>query len=246
MSPAGRRTVLLLKAAVLALFLAGIGGYFLYGSPYLSSANVAAHRDFLLDYTRQNYWQVLLATAAIYLAATALSIPGGPLRSLATGFLFGPWVGGGVVIVSATAGATLAFLGARYLFAETVQRHLGARGAAIVSGFAANAFHYLLFLRLVPIFPFWLVNLAPGLTPIRTRTFVAATALGIAPASFVMTSFGKFLAGPHPIEDLESVEKMLLENPITIAALVFGLLVLVSVRFAGRHDRKASSPRLPR
>jgi len=233
----------LLKAAICAIFLAGIGGYVLYGGPYLNSANLAAHRDFLLDYTHQHYWPMLLATATIYLAATALSIPGGPLRSLATGFLFGPWVGGGVVIVSATAGATLAFLAARYLFAEAVQRHLGARGAAIVQGFAANAFRYLLFLRLVPLFPFWLVNLAPGVTPIRTRTFVAATALGIAPASFVMTSLGQFLAGAHPIADLEYFEDMLLHSPITIAAVICGLLALISVRLTRRRAQKTSSRR---
>lgn len=228
----------LAKAAVVAVFLAGIVAYLHYGSPYLSSANIAAHRDFLLEYTRHHYWPMLLATAAIYVVATALSIPGGPLRSLATGFLFGPWVGGAVVVFSATIGATLAFLGARYLLAETVQRHLGTRGRTIVRGFEANAFRYLLFLRLVPLFPFWLVNLAPGLTPIRTRTFVAATALGIVPASFVMTSLGQLLAGPEPIKDLESIEEMLLENPFSIAAVVFGLVALISVRFSSR-GRKA-------
>lgn len=243
MSGTTKRRRLLFKVAVLAVFLAGLGGYFLYGSQYLGGTNLAAHRDVLFDYTRQHYWPMLLATAAIYLAATALSIPGGPLRSLATGFLFGPWVGSGVVIVSATAGATLAFLSARYLFAEAVQRRLGARGALIVSGFAANGFRYLLFLRLVPLFPFWLVNLAPGVTPLRTRTFVAATALGIAPASFVMTSLGRFLAGPHPVEDLESFEHMLMDSPITIAAIICGVLALLSVRFSERRRRKANSAR---
>lgn len=243
MSGGRHRRRLLPKATLLAVVLAGLGVYFLYGHQYLDGPTLAAHRDLLVAYTRQHYWPMLLATAAVYLAATALSIPGGPLRSLATGFLFGPWVGGGVVIVSATAGATLAFLGARYLFAEAVQRRLGTRGARLVSGFAANGFRYLLFLRLVPLFPFWLVNLAPGVTPLPTRTFVAATALGIAPASFVMTSLGRFLAGPHPIDDLEYFENMMRGSPITIAAIICGVLALVSVHLTAQRRAKRTSPR---
>ena len=234
MNGASRR--FLTKLALLAIFAGALGAYVLFGRQYFGGENLAAHRQFLLDYTHGHYWQMLLATTAVYVAATALSIPGGPLRSLATGFLFGPWVGGGIVVVSATAGATLAFLSARYLFAESVQRRLGRRGEQLVRNFTANAFHYLLFLRLVPLFPFWLVNLAPGLTPMPTRTFVVATGIGIVPASFVMTSLGQFLSASHPLEDLSYFEDMVMDNPITIAAIAIGLLALLAALLNARRN----------
>ena len=80
------------------------------------------------------------------------------------GFIFGRWVGTVLVVVAATVGATLVFLAARYLFADAARRRLGALGEKINAGFTENAFSYLLFLRLVPLFPFFLVNLAPAFT----------------------------------------------------------------------------------
>ncbi len=91
------------------------------------------------------------------------------------GFLFGRWVGTVLVVVAATIGATLVFLAARYLFADAARRRMGALGEKINAGFTENALNYLLFLRLVPLFPFFLVNLAPAFTSISVRTFVVGT-----------------------------------------------------------------------
>ena len=85
------------------------------------------------------------------------------------GFLFGRWVGTVLVVIAATIGATLVFLAARYLFADAARRRMGALGEKISAGFTENALNYLLFLRLVPLFPFFLVNLAPAFTKIRLR-----------------------------------------------------------------------------
>ena len=106
------------------------------------------------------------------MGAIAFSLPGGLVLSLTMGFVFGRWVGTVLVVFAATIGATLVFLAARYIFADAARKRLGALGEKINAGFTENAFSYLLFLRLVPLFPFFLVNLAPAFTSIPLRTFV--------------------------------------------------------------------------
>ena len=127
-----------------------------------------------------------------------------------------------LVIFAATIGATLVFLAARYLFADAARRRMGALGEKINAGFTANAFNYLLFLRLVPLFPFFLVNLAPAFTNVASRTFVLATFIGIIPGTFVFVNLGQTLGRIDSLSGLLSVE--------TIGAFVLlGLLALVPV-----------------
>jgi uncharacterized membrane protein YdjX (TVP38/TMEM64 family) len=145
---------------------------------------------------------VLVGAMLVYAAATALSFPGAVVLTLAAGFVFGPWVGTAVVVAGATVGATLAFLGARYLFADAARRRMGPRLRKLAAGFEADGFSYMLFLRLVPAFPFWLVNLAPALTSLGTRTFVAATAIGIIPGSFVYCYLGARLSTLRSLSDV--------------------------------------------
>jgi uncharacterized membrane protein YdjX (TVP38/TMEM64 family) len=158
----------------------------------------------------------------VYTAATAISVPGAVLLSLATGFLFGRWVGTGVIVISATIGAALVFLAARYLFADAMRAKLGGKLRELSDGFARDAFSYLLFLRLVPLFPFWLVNLAPAFTDIRLSTYVAATAIGIIPGAFVFANLGQSLGRIQSTAQLVS--------PETLGALaLLGILALVPV-----------------
>nr|WP_240978667.1 TVP38/TMEM64 family protein [Longimicrobium terrae] len=152
---------------------------------------------------------MFLAVLLAYTVATALSFPGGVLLSLAVGFLFGRWVGTGLVVVAATVGATLAFLSARYLFADAMRQRMGPRLARLSRGFEENAFNYILFTRLVPLFPFWLMNLVPAFTPVRVRVFIVATAIGILPGSFVFTNLGESLASIESAGDLLSAQTLL-------------------------------------
>jgi len=158
------------------------------------------------------------------------SLPGAALMTLLGGFLFGSVLGMLYVNVGATIGATLAFLASRYLFHDWVQRRFGDRLAAFQAGFSRNAFSYLITLRLIPLFPFFLVNLLSGLTNVRTRTYIAATALGIIPGSFVYTFAGRQLGTINSVAEIAS--------PGVLLALTFlGLLSLSSVlyrKFAGR------------
>ena len=157
------------------------------------------------------------------MAATAFSVPGALVLSLTMGFLFGRWLGTVLVVIAATIGATLVFLAARYLFADAARRRMGALGEKINAGFTENALNYLLFLRLVPLFPFFLVNLAPAFTTISVRTFVIGTLIGIIPGSFVFVNLGQTLGRIDSLSGLLSTE--------TIAAFVLlGALALVPVR----------------
>ena len=124
------------------------------------------------------------------------------------GFVFGRWVGTVLVVFAATIGATIVFLAARYIFADAARKRLGALGEKINAGFTENAFTYLLFLRLVPVFPFFLVNLAPAFTSIPLRTYVLATFLGIIPGSFVFVNLGQTLGRIDSLQGLVSVETL--------------------------------------
>lgn len=209
------------RIALAATVAAAFAAFFLLGgSRWLSLDALQANRERLADFTDRHFAAVLAGAALVYAAATALSFPGAVVLTLAAGFLFGPWVGTAVVVTGATVGATLAFLGARYLFAEAARRRMGPRLRRLAEGFEADGFSYMLFLRLVPVFPFWLVNLAPALTPLGTRTYVAATAIGIVPGSFAYCYLGARLSTLRSVSDVY-------RDPRWLAAL--GMLAALSL-----------------
>ncbi|MFB3884092.1 MAG: TVP38/TMEM64 family protein [Thermodesulfobacteriota bacterium] len=211
------------KIFILCIFAGGFAAFFILGGHrYLNFETIKANRALLLTYTQNHYWGMLAGSVVVYTASTALSLPIATVLSLAIGFLFGLWVGIGIIIFSATLGATLVFLAARYLFAETAQRRMGATGKKIISGFHENAFNYLLFLRLVALFPFWLVNLAPAFTPIKLRTYVVATAIGITPGSFVFANLGQSLGSIETPRHLLSLRTL-------SAFMLLGVLALIPV-----------------
>jgi len=210
-----------LKLLVVFVFVGGLGAFFgLGGEQWLSLEALQSNRDQLLGYTATHYWLMVGIALAVYTASTAFSIPGGAVLSLAMGFLFGRWIGTVLILVAATLGATIVFIAARYLFADAARRRLsGGVGARIIGGFHDNAFHYLLFLRLVPVFPFFLVNLAPAFTPIPVRTYVIATAIGILPGSFVFANLGKSLGRIDSLNQLVSAETLLAFTLLGVFAL---------------------------
>jgi uncharacterized membrane protein YdjX (TVP38/TMEM64 family) len=221
------------RAALLVLLVGGVAAFFALGGEHLVTLDaIKLHRDTLLQFTRAHYVVALAAAFAIYVGVVALSIPGAAVLSLAVGFLFGRWVGTALVVLAATLGATAVFAAARYIFADAARRRLGAVGERINAGFTANAFSYLLFLRLVPAFPFFLVNLAPAFTTIPARTFALATLIGIIPGTFVFVNLGEALGR---IDSLQG-----LVTPQTLGALaLLGLLALLPVAWKRRSARHA-------
>ena len=140
-----------------------------------------------------------------------------------------------MILFSATLGAASVFLAARYVFAEAAQRRMGPHAKKIIEGFHKNDVNYLLFVRLVPLFPFWLVNLAPAFTPMKNTTYVAATALGILPATFVFTNLGQSLGRIDSPAQLLSFRTM-------SALILLGFLALIPVvlkRYPSKKEKTA-------
>ena len=157
---------------------------------YLSLEQIAKNRDALRALVAHHYIWALLAFGAIYIAVTALSLPAASLVTITGGFLFGWLMGGLIAVVSATIGAAIIFLIAKSSFGDVLQARAGPWLKKLAKGFSEDAMSYLLFLRLVPVFPFWLVNLAPAFLGVRLTTFVAGTFVGIVPGTFAFAFLG--------------------------------------------------------
>lgn len=160
---------------------------------YLTLEHLAANRESLRDLIAGNYALALVAFVALYAVTVALSLPGGAVLTIAGGFLFGWLVGGIASVVAATLGAIVVYLVAKTTLRDFLVAKAGPRLERFAEGFREDAFSYLLFLRLVPVFPFWLVNLAPGLLGVSFATYAVTTALGIVPGTFAFALAGNGL-----------------------------------------------------
>ncbi len=156
----------------------------------LSFETLARHHEALRDFIAMHEVSAVAGYVALYIAAAALSVPVGFYLTVIGGILFGAVLGGAAAMVGATIGAICIFLIAKSALGEHLVRRAGPLAEKLATGFRADAFSYLLFLRLVPIFPFWLINLAAALLGVPLATFAAATALGIIPATFVFAFVG--------------------------------------------------------
>jgi len=211
---AGKIAVVLAIAVAVAAFF-----YFDLGR-FLSLQALKDNRDDLLSFTETHSAVAAALFVLVYVAVTGLSLPGAVILTLAGGFLFGAVWGTLFVNLGATTGATLAFLASRYVLHDWVERKFGKWLGPVQQGFAQNAFSYLMTLRLIPLFPFFVVNLVSGLTRMNIGTYVAATALGIIPGSFVYAYAGRQLGTINSLRDIAS--------PGVIGAFVLlGVLALV-------------------
>jgi uncharacterized membrane protein YdjX (TVP38/TMEM64 family) len=180
-----RRLVPLVAMAGVALLVVGMGWH-----RQLSLEALVRHRAEVEDFVATHPATAIGVFTATYVIAVALSLPGAVFLTITGGLLFGTAVGSLTAIVAATLGATLVFLAARSAVGGLLARRAGAVAARLTDGFRRDAFHYLLFLRLVPVFPFWIVNLVAALCGVRLKSFVAATALGIIPGTLAFAFLG--------------------------------------------------------
>ncbi|MGB6791060.1 MAG: VTT domain-containing protein [Pseudolabrys sp.] len=165
-----------------AAYIAGGGG--------VSLESLVRHRAAIDDFVASHRMLAIFVYVGIYITVVAVSLPGAALLTITGGFLFGIAVGASAAVISATVGATLIFLVARTALGEPLLRRAGPRATQLARGFREDAFSYLLFLRLVPAFPFFLVNLVPAFAGVRLGPFVAATAIGIIPGAIVFALAG--------------------------------------------------------
>lgn len=189
--------IALVVGLVIAFFALDLGRFFTLEA-------LKANRDALFAAYESNRAAFLTGFILIYIASVALSLPGATILTLTGGAIFGAWVGTVAVNIGATLGATLAFLLARYLFRDAVEKRLGERLAALNEGFAKDGLGYLLFLRLIPLFPFFLINLGAGLTKLPLKTYFIGTMIGILPGGFVFCFAGANLARVNSVSDVAS------------------------------------------
>jgi uncharacterized membrane protein YdjX (TVP38/TMEM64 family) len=217
-APAGSSTG---KIAIAIMIASAIGAFVYFDlGRFLSLDALKENRDHLLAFTEAHYASAVGIFILTYIVVTGLSLPGATILTLAGGFLFGSVFGMLFVNLGATTGATLAFLAARYLLRDWVEQKFGKWLGPLQDGFARNAFSYLMTLRLIPLFPFFVVNLVSGLTRMNIGSYVSATALGIIPGSFVYAYAGRQLGTINSLKEIAS--------PNVIGAFVLlGLLALV-------------------
>ncbi len=185
------RNGLMRRVVPLVILGAGLAAFFALGlNRYLSFETLSAHRGDLLAFVADYGVMAVLAFMACYAVAIAFSVPGGALMTITAGFLFGTALGTFYVVIAATIGSTALFLAARTAMGDGLRRRAGPALQKMETGFQENALSYLLFLRLIPVFPFWLVNLVPAFLGVPLRTYVTGTLFGIIPGTFVYASVG--------------------------------------------------------
>lgn len=249
------------RFAPVAVILLAMAAVFATGAyRHLSLETLVRHRMAIDAFMDHHMIAALAVFMAIYIVVVALSIPGALFLTITGGILFGTLVGGAASVIGATIGATLIFLVAKSACGESIIRRAGPLACKLAEGFRADAFSYLLFLRLVPAFPFFLVNLVPAVAGVKLRIFMAATAIGIVPATFAFAFFGSGLdsvlaaqQGPYsaclaagraecPIHfDIGTIV-----TPQLLAAFAaLGALALIPVaikRLRARHTRSSPAP----
>jgi uncharacterized membrane protein YdjX (TVP38/TMEM64 family) len=220
------------KVVIAAIVVGVIAAFFYFDlSRYLSLEALKQHRDQLVLFTETHYAASIVLFILAYVVVAGLALPGAVILTLAGGFLFGSVVGTLFVNLGATTGAVLAFLASRYLLHDVVEQKFGTWLGPFQEGFAKNAFSYLLTLRLIPLFPFFVVNLVSGLTRVNVGTYAAATAIGIIPGSFVYAYAGRQLGSINTLKEIAS--------PNVIGAFVllglFALIPIVYKKFTAKQ-----------
>ncbi|MDH3965456.1 MAG: TVP38/TMEM64 family protein [Rhodospirillales bacterium] len=208
----------------LVVLLGGLAGFFAFDlDQYVTFDALRQHREDLLAFVDEHSIWAALLFMAVYVVAVAMSLPGGTVLSLIGGFLFGAVLSTGLVVVSATLGATILFVIAKSALGDALRARAGPWMEKLAKGFQENELSYLLVLRLVPLFPFFVVNLVPAFLGVRLRDYVLATFFGIIPGTFVYN-----LAGAGLGSILDSGEDFTVASVLTleIKLALFGLAVL--------------------
>ncbi len=207
--------------SVIALFF--ING----GQEYLNFDSLQQYKMDLLAYADANFWKTFFIIGGLYIVSTVLNLPGAAIISLAIGFIFGRWYGVLLATTAATIGAVLVFWLARYLIADWARVRMEKLPSThkIMNNLHDDAFAYLLFMRAVPLFPFWFVNMTFAFSPINTKQYIIGTYFGMLPVSFVIVNLGQSLATVDSMEQLFTTEVILSFVLIGILALVTSMIM---------------------
>jgi len=222
---------------VLALIAAGVAIFTFDLDRFLTFEALRENRHLLMSFVDERVLLAATLFVLIYAAATAISLPGGAILSIAGGFLFGPWLGTFYIVVGATIGATAVFLIAKTALGDALRARAGPWLKSMEAGFQENALSYLLVLRLVPLFPFFVVNLVPAFLGVGLRTYVIGTFVGIIPGAFVFAFTGAGLGSVFDSSETFSPAAVL--TPEVIVALTgLALLSLLPVAYKKLKTRR--------
>lgn len=222
-----------LVAVLIAFFATGLNEYATFDT-------LKENRETLLAFVRDYFVIAIVLYVVGYAFVTAASVPIASLVTIAGGFLFGSYLGTFMTVLAATIGATALFLLARTAFGEALQERVGPYIRRMEKGFQEDQANYMLFLRLVPVFPFWVVNLAPAFLGVSTRVFVITTFIGIIPGTAVFTIVGAGLGSVFDRGESFSIDSVL--TPEILAALAgLGILALVPIVVKKLRKRRTAS-----
>jgi len=230
----------LLPVAVLVL---GLAAFFVFGlDKYLSFEALRQNRAALLDWVDTYGIVAALIYMLIYAAAIAFSLPGGAVLTITGGFLFGSLLGTLCVVIAATAGATALFVIAKTSFGDVLRAKAGPALQKMQEGFQEGALSYLLVLRLVPLFPFFLVNLVPAFLGVSLRVYVLGTFIGIIPGTFVFATVGAGLGSVFDQGGTFTAAGILTPQIITALAglAVLALIPVVYKKIKARSGKAAA------
>jgi uncharacterized membrane protein YdjX (TVP38/TMEM64 family) len=199
---------------------------------YLSWEELSRHRHALLEWRERHQVLAVLSFIGVYMLIVALSLPGAIWLTVIGGFLFGIAAGTLCSVLAATLGACAVFLAARYLVGDALRARAGPGIRRMEAGFRKHALSYLLTLRLVPVVPFWLVNLVPALLGVPLRTFLVGTAVGIIPGSIVYTLVGNGLGAV--LDQGRTPDLDIIFEPVILAPILGLALLALSPVLYGR------------
>lgn len=196
-----------LKFAVLLILVLLLGLFFgTDAKEFFTLAYLKAQKESFILFYEDNRFLTFGIFIGLYISMTALSLPGATVLTLAGGAIFGVAAGTVLVSISSSVGATLAFLASRYLLRDLVETKFGERLKAINEGVKKEGAFYLFTLRLVPVFPFFVINLVMGVTSIRTMVFFLVSQLGMLPGTIVYVNAGTQLGKIESLKDVLSIE----------------------------------------
>lgn len=219
----------------LLVLAAGLVAFFVFDlNDYLTFETLRENRAWLLQQVADSALLAAIVYIVLYILVVAFSLPGGAVMTITGGFLFGQWLGTAYVIFAATIGATILFLAAKTALGDVLRAKAGPFLQRMEAGFQENALSYLLVLRLIPLFPFFIVNLVPAFLGVSLKVFVIATFVGIIPGSFVYATVGAGLGSIFDSGEEFSAGSIL--TPEIVTALV-GLAVLAMLPVAYKKLR---------
>ena len=222
--------------AMVGVIIILLGLFFVTGLyRYVSLNALQQHHQVLSDWTSQHVFWAVLLFIVMYIIAVAISIPGATILTIAGGFLFGITGGSVLVIISATIGALVPFTAARTALADTLRQKAGKCLQKMEQGFRDNAVSYMLFVRLVPVFPFWLINIAAGALNVRISTYTWTTLVGIIPGSVVYVALGNGMS--EVVAQGNQINLGFIFQPAILIPLI-GLAILSLIPMAYRRFKQ--------